>query len=73
MGRDWDLLARLKSEHWQAIRRDQGWLGSMLIAEGLRHEMKLLRPEWPSDVERREDLASHVRVAELLQRAARAG
>jgi hypothetical protein len=68
LSRDWAALAELKEQAWLEQRRRRGIPGALEIADELRRQVRGLRPAWPSDEERAEDLAVHVRVAEWLRR-----
>jgi hypothetical protein len=41
----------------------------LAVADGLYQQARALNPGWPTPEDREEDLRSHIRVAELLQRA----
>jgi hypothetical protein len=72
LGRDWEAVAELKDRFWLEQRRLHGVAGAMQVANELRRAVLALRPTWPSEEEREEDIAVHVRVGEVLRRAHRA-
>jgi hypothetical protein len=70
--RDWDAIAAAKREAWIEAHRRLGADGALAQADGLRLHVRLLRPDWPTQQERQEDLAVHARVAEALRRVGNA-
>jgi len=68
-GRDWHLVAALKREHW-ARELARGPLATFEASEALRTHMCRLRPDWPSERERREDLEHHIALKRAIDRAA---
>lgn len=38
------------------------------VGDELRHHVSALRSDWPTEQDRRKDLASHVRISEMLRR-----
>ena len=69
ISRDWAGVAGLKADYWAQRKARLTPLEALRLADGLRRQVVSLRPEWPSDRERQEDLASHRKVSELLRRA----
>ena len=65
--RDWESVAALKAEYWVAEKRRLDAEGALRIGDGLREQVRALRPDWPSDDERAEDLRSHEAVARKLR------
>jgi hypothetical protein len=65
--RDWESVAALKAEYWVAEKRRLGAEGALRIGDRLREQVRVLRPDWPSDQERAEDLRSHEAVARKLR------
>lgn len=41
---------------------------ALRVGDELRHHMQMLRDDWPTEEERQNDLAVHVRVSESLRR-----
>lgn len=72
VGRDWSAVRAAKDEYWAARIRRLGAAEGLRIADELRRQMLAIDPQWPSEAERRRDLANHRRVTELLRRADRA-
>lgn len=72
VARDWSAVRAAKDEYWAMRIRRLGPQEGLRIADELRRQMLAIDPQWPSEAERRRDLASHRRVAELLRRADRA-
>lgn len=66
--RDWQLLAALKERFWIEQKQRMSASDVLQIGEELRAAVMSRRADWPSDEERRADLASHERVSESLQR-----
>lgn len=72
VARDWSAVRAAKDDYWATRIRRLGPQEGLRIADELRRQMLAIDPQWPSEAERRRDLASHRRVAELLRRADRA-
>ena len=68
-GRDWDAPARLARKHRAALPVEQ----KVRLAIDLYEAARAARPEWPGEAVRRADLATHLRVRALLDRAAHVG
>jgi hypothetical protein len=69
-GRPWHLLAELDLDHWGRELAERG-PGSVLEAsQALWTHMRLVRPDWPTDMERRADLAHHLALKHAIDRAA---
>ena len=66
--RDWASPARAKERYWRDFKRAHGPAAGIRMADELRRQVLLARPEWPSERERLEDLAAHLRVIEALRR-----
>jgi len=69
VARAWAAARKSKDEYWRARVARLGALESFRISEELRQQALLQHPGWPSLSDRREDLLSHVHLAELLHRA----
>jgi hypothetical protein len=65
--RDWEVLAISKSAHWADQKKRHGPAAAIRAAEALRQQVATLRPDWPTKKDRREDLATHARVAACLR------
>lgn len=68
LDRPWEELEDLEADHWRRRKEERGPGEGLRIAEELRAHALAVRPDWPSEVERVEDLAVHVRVAAELRR-----
>jgi hypothetical protein len=66
--RDWQLLAAMKERFWIEQKQRMSASDMLQIGEELRAAVMSRQTDWPSDEERRADLASHERVSESLQR-----
>ncbi len=71
-GRAWARAAALKQEHWAREFATRGPAATFEAAQALREHMRAVRPDWPTDEERREDLAHHVALKRAIDRAASA-
>jgi hypothetical protein len=65
---DWAAAERNKELYWRDWKRKHGPAAGIRIADELRKQVLAQKPGWPSDEERREDLATHLRVLEALAR-----
>jgi len=70
--RDWAAVTAAKREHWAREFAARGFLATFEASQVLWRHMRRLHPEWPSEDERREDLAHHIRLKRALDRAASA-
>ena len=68
-GRDWDVPERLARRRRVSLPVDR----KVRLAVDLYESARATRPEWPGDAVRRADLAIHMRVRALLDRAAHVG
>lgn len=66
--RDWNAIAALKRSYWAEQKPRMGPAEALSIGDELRHHVSALREDWPTEEDRRKDLASHVRVSEMLRR-----
>ena len=69
VSRDWRAVREAKDAYWGERIARLGPLEGLRIAEELRRQALLQDPAWPRPADRRQDLLSHVRLAELLHRA----
>jgi hypothetical protein len=65
--RDWQRLARAKDEHWLSLKQSMTPDEILALCDSLRQHARTLRPDWPGESDRAEDLAVHLRVAEALR------
>lgn len=66
--RDWPAVAAMKERFWAEQKRLMTASEALQLADDLRSAITSRRPDWPSENERRSDLASHERVSEGLRR-----
>jgi hypothetical protein len=66
--RDRGPVEALRAVHWTAWKLAVPPLQAIELADGLRRHALSLKPHWPDEREREEDLAAHRRVAEALRR-----
>ena len=69
MSRDWQRARDLKDDYWAGRIEKFGPLEGLRIADELRRQAILENPDWPDSASRREDLDSHIRLADLFARA----
>jgi hypothetical protein len=65
--RDWARIADAKTEVWLSRKQSSSPADLLGMADQLRRHARAMRPDWPSEDERAEDLAVHQRVAEALR------
>ena len=68
--RGWAAAEGRKREYWAREFAQRGSGASLDASHTLWQHMRLLRPDWPSDEERRSDLAHHLGLKRLIERAA---
>ena len=68
--RDWASLKQSTADYWSEYKRQHGPAAGLRVGDDLRRLVAMQRPDWPSATDRAEDLEVHVRVAEVLARAA---
>jgi hypothetical protein len=66
------LLEDLEREHWAQKSADRGALATLEVAQALWVHMRSVRPDWPTEEDRRADLAHHRALKQAIDRAARA-
>jgi hypothetical protein len=65
--RDWSAVADPACDHWRERKRALGVYEAFRIGAGLRHQVRVLRPDWPRPEDRAEDLEAHARLSERLR------
>jgi hypothetical protein len=70
--RDWVGSERRERHHWSQHLRRRGPGANVAASQALFLHMRGLRPDWPSERERAQDLSHHIELARALARAARA-
>ncbi len=68
--RAWKVAETRKQEHWAREFDEHGPQATFDASQVLWRHMRALRPDWPSPEERREDLAHHITLKRLIDRAA---
>jgi hypothetical protein len=68
LDRDWDRARASKDRYWAERKRTLTPEEALRIADGLRLQVRSLRPDWPDAEQRAADIATHVRVSKLLRR-----
>jgi hypothetical protein len=72
VSRRWDEARAAKDDYW-ARRIDRlGPDEALRVADELRRQAAVDVPGWPTELDRADDLAAHVRLSQVLRRANRA-
>jgi hypothetical protein len=66
--RDWDAVAALKRRWWAEQKSRMTPEEALEVGDELRRHVSAIRSDWPTEEDRRKDLASHIRVSEMLRR-----
>jgi hypothetical protein len=66
--RDWGAIAALKRRTWAEQKSGMTAAEALHVGDELRNHIRTLQRDWPTVEDRRKDLASHVRVSEMLSR-----
>jgi hypothetical protein len=66
--RDWKAIEESKRRRWTEQKSRMEPAETLSIGDELREYARSLRPDWPTEEDRRNDLAVHVRVSESLRR-----
>lgn len=69
--RAWRAAEASKDEHWAREFALRGPAATLEASAALWQHMRLVRPDWPTDGDRRDDLAHHVALKRAIDRAAR--
>lgn len=67
--RPWHAAEALKQEHW-ARELSENPLATFEASQALWVHMRQIRPDWPTEAERQEDLAHHVALKRAIDHAA---
>ena len=70
--RGWDEKDRLKWSYWAERRRSEGPDAMLAASSALRDHLRVVRPDWPTEKDRAEDLRHHLALIEKLGRVANA-
>ena len=68
--RGWDEKDWLKRRYWAERRRIEGPVATLAASSALRNHIRVLRPEWPTEQDRAEDLQHHLALIAKLVRVA---
>jgi hypothetical protein len=66
--RDWNAIAELKRRRWTDQKSRMTPAEALSVGDELRHHASALLPGWPTEEERQKDIATHIRVSEMLGR-----
>ena len=66
--RDWQAIAESKRRRWAEQSAHMSPADALQVGDELRHHMTTLHPDWPTEEDRQNDLAMHLRVSEMLRR-----
>lgn len=67
--RDWQAIAASKRQRWAEQKARMTPAEALRVGDALRYHVLALNDHWPTEEDRRADLAVHVRVSESLRRA----
>ena len=67
--RPWSAAEALKQAHW-ARELSENPLATFEASQALWVHMRQVNPGWPSEAERQEDLAHHIALKRMIDRAA---
>ena len=70
--RDWSASTDAKLKYWVEQYRRHGGGPARAASTALLQHMRRVQPSYPSESDRADDLADHLRLRERLDRAARA-
>ena len=72
VSRCWAAVGALKREYWTREFTSRGAVATFEASQALWVHMRAVRPDWPSNDEREADLAHHLALKRLIDRATRA-
>jgi hypothetical protein len=64
-------VEREKRAHWARLHQDGTYRAMLEMSQALYEHVRRVRPDFPTDRDRAEDLAHHVALKRLLDRASR--
>ena len=67
--RAWPMVEALKQAHW-ARELSRNPLATFEASQALWVHMRQINPDWPTDAERQDDLAHHIALKRMIDRAA---
>ncbi|MEW5981644.1 MAG: hypothetical protein AB1806_04660 [Acidobacteriota bacterium] len=65
--RDWSCLEEAKAQYWLEYKAGLTPTDALAFSDQLRRHARQLRPDWPDEGVRIDDLLGHARVAEALR------
>ena len=68
--RPWSAVAGSKTRHWRALKTGRSAADVLVIADRMRIHAQQIRPEWPTPLQRLDDVRVHQRVGEALRAVA---
>jgi hypothetical protein len=68
--RDWNAVAESKTRYWADRFREEGWAAAWHASNALLLDVRLTRPDYPSDDDRALDGAAHLQLRRQLDRVA---
>ena len=68
--RAWHVLGALEQDHWAREVEARGPAATFETAQALWAHMRRVRPDWPTEADRLADLACHVALKKIIDRAA---
>jgi hypothetical protein len=71
--RDWKAVAESKRRRWAAQKSHMTAGDALRLGDELRRHVSSLKPGWPSEADRADDIAVHIRVAESLRSVGKRG
>lgn len=70
VGRDWTAREAGKRAHWATVYRRSGWTAVWNAAQSLLTHVRAIRPGFPDDRSRVDDMAHHLALKDRIDRAA---
>jgi len=68
--RPWHVLAALDQDHWAGELAARGPGATLEASQALWAHMRRIRPDWPTEADRRAALAHHAVLKQAIDRAA---
>ncbi|NQW03369.1 MAG: hypothetical protein HQ485_05020 [Acidobacteria bacterium] len=70
--RDWEAVQASKSAYWANLFQQRGWRPAWTASDALWLDVRRTQPHYPSADNRDDDCAHHLKLCNLLDRAASA-
>lgn len=67
VGRDWPAVAASKKRFWQELKARRSAAEVLRVADQMRAHARRIRPDWPTQQDRLDDLLVHKRVGVALR------